>query len=379
MTSVDAHGADRPRPRPRRRRRRSAPDRHRRRSGRRASRAAPTPRPARKPVISPAPLSTATPAGTGSANRPSAGPGRIAVTPVRAIPRPRSGSSRQTVTWPTRTPATSVIASCGPALERRRSAAPSSPAGAGPRGSGRRRIAGRSRYRVARAWRARRIPVVWTDAHRGHVPGGEVWIGVRTPATRCGAGRARSAPRSPAPGAPVVDAAPQPDERLLARPRPRPRRVPRRRLGRLGGGRAARGPRPGPRRAVLLRRTPGCSAGSSRRCPPPRAARTGLVRLRHDDADRPGHVGGGARRRSTPRSPPPTSCSTARPPRTPAAARPGTTSRAPPTAAPATSTTRRSRRSAPARGARRPGRDRRRRRAPRQRRAVDLLGATPTC
>ena len=33
--------------------------------------------------------------------------------------------------------------------------------------------------RVA-AWRSA-IPVVWTDAHRGHVPGGEVWIGARIP------------------------------------------------------------------------------------------------------------------------------------------------------------------------------------------------------
>ena len=50
------------------------------------------------------------------------------------------------------------------------------------------------------------------------------------------------------------------------------------------------------------------------------------LRVRHDDADRAGHVGGGARAPSTPRSPPPTWCSTARRPRTPAAARPATTS-----------------------------------------------------
>ena len=42
--------------------------------------------------------------------------GTIAVTPVRATPRPAggSGSSRTTVTWPTPTPATSAIASVGP-------------------------------------------------------------------------------------------------------------------------------------------------------------------------------------------------------------------------------------------------------------------------
>ena len=39
------------------------------------------------------------------------GPATMAVTPVRATPRPAggSGSSRQTVVWPTRTPRTSVM------------------------------------------------------------------------------------------------------------------------------------------------------------------------------------------------------------------------------------------------------------------------------
>ena len=69
------------------------------------------------PVSSPAPFRTAVPAGTGSACSVSTGPGSTAVTPVRAIPRPAggSGSSRQTVTWPTVTPETSVIAFAEPA------------------------------------------------------------------------------------------------------------------------------------------------------------------------------------------------------------------------------------------------------------------------
>ena len=47
------------------------------------------------PVHSPAPLSTAPPAGTGKRNR--SPPGSITVTPVRAVPRPAGGggSSRQ--------------------------------------------------------------------------------------------------------------------------------------------------------------------------------------------------------------------------------------------------------------------------------------------
>ena len=54
----------------------------------------------RNPVSSPAPLSTAAPAGTGSRKSRSGCPGRTAVTPVRAIPRPwgGSGSSRHIVT-----------------------------------------------------------------------------------------------------------------------------------------------------------------------------------------------------------------------------------------------------------------------------------------
>ena len=74
----------------------------------------------RAPVISPAPFSTATPAGTGSRQRVSGAPGAIAVTPVRATPRPAggSGSSRTTVTWPTPTPATSVIEFAGPGWSR---------------------------------------------------------------------------------------------------------------------------------------------------------------------------------------------------------------------------------------------------------------------
>src|SRR5580704_5577740 len=69
---------------------------------------------ARNPVHSPAPFSTAPPAGTGAANR--FPPGSMTVTPVLATPRPAGGggSSRHTVTWPTPTPGTSAIDAVGP-------------------------------------------------------------------------------------------------------------------------------------------------------------------------------------------------------------------------------------------------------------------------
>src|SRR5438067_5699881 len=70
-----------------------------------------------EPVSSPAPLRTAVPARIGVRTSPSRLPGTIAVTPVRATPRPPggSGSSRRTVTCPTVTPSTSVIEFRGPA------------------------------------------------------------------------------------------------------------------------------------------------------------------------------------------------------------------------------------------------------------------------
>jgi acetoin utilization deacetylase AcuC-like enzyme len=60
------------------------------------------------------------------------------------------------------------------------------------------------------------LPIVRSDRHRLHEPGGEVWIGVRTPGTEVPrrAEAIRDALR--ARGAPFVDAAPHPDEDVLA-------------------------------------------------------------------------------------------------------------------------------------------------------------------
>src|SRR3954449_4760898 len=58
--------------------------------------------------------------------------------------------------------------------------------------------------------------IVWSDRHRLHEPGGEVWIGVRTAGTEVPrrAEAIRDALR--AHGGPVVDARSPPDEDMLA-------------------------------------------------------------------------------------------------------------------------------------------------------------------
>ena len=60
------------------------------------------------------------------------------------------------------------------------------------------------------------MPVVWTDRHREHEPGGEVWVGVRTPGTEVGERAERIRAALEADGAPVVTAAAHDDEPVLA-------------------------------------------------------------------------------------------------------------------------------------------------------------------
>ena len=57
-------------------------------------------------------------------------------------------------------------------------------------------------------------PVVWTDLHRLHEPGGEVWVGLRTPGTEVPERAERI--RAALAGARLVEASPQPDEAVLA-------------------------------------------------------------------------------------------------------------------------------------------------------------------
>src|SRR6187200_821027 len=58
------------------------------------------------------------------------------------------------------------------------------------------------------------LPIVWSDRHRLHEPGGEIWAGVRTPGTEVPERAERI--RAALEGARFVEARPQPPEALLA-------------------------------------------------------------------------------------------------------------------------------------------------------------------
>jgi acetoin utilization deacetylase AcuC-like enzyme len=59
------------------------------------------------------------------------------------------------------------------------------------------------------------IPLVWSDLHRRHEPGGEIWVGVRTPGTELPARADAIRTVLEAAGAPVVAAEVAPDEVAL--------------------------------------------------------------------------------------------------------------------------------------------------------------------
>jgi acetoin utilization deacetylase AcuC-like enzyme len=60
------------------------------------------------------------------------------------------------------------------------------------------------------------MPVVWSDLHRMHDPGGEVWVGVRTPGTEVPERVERIRQELAGGGAQIVEADPQDDEAVLA-------------------------------------------------------------------------------------------------------------------------------------------------------------------
>jgi len=60
------------------------------------------------------------------------------------------------------------------------------------------------------------LPVVWSDRHRLHDPGGEVWVGVRTPGTEVPERAERIREAVTAQGAPLVEAREQPDDVLAS-------------------------------------------------------------------------------------------------------------------------------------------------------------------
>ena len=268
---------------------------------------------------------------------PPAGPGRIAVTPVRARPRP-PGSSRHTVTCPT-----AHAVDVGDRVRRPGLAA------ADPQPSAREAgTAGLGRSGTRRETLTRRLAARWppcpscgatTTACTSRAPRSGSASARRR--SSCPRAPTRSARRSRRAGHPVVAARPQPDAALEA---VHDRAL----LDFLAGAYADW-------TAAGLHDDPGQPEVDPVLLRPPRPARParagapgrdlgahGRVRVRHDDADRPRHLGGRARAAPTPRSPPPSWCSPARPPPTRAPARRATTSRAPRTAAAATSTTPRS-------------------------------------
>ncbi len=60
------------------------------------------------------------------------------------------------------------------------------------------------------------MPVVWSDRHRLHAPGGELWVGIRTPGTELPERAERIREALAVAGAQIVEAGPQPDETLRA-------------------------------------------------------------------------------------------------------------------------------------------------------------------
>src|SRR3984957_18065440 len=160
------------------------------------------------PVHSPAPLSTAPPAGTGKRNR--SPPGSTTVTPVRAVPRPAGGggSSRHTVACPSPAPGTA-------------STDPVGPGGSSPRVMPRSGTRGIPRWyppqrRLGRVRVSLPVPVVWSEDCLRHEPGGEVWLGLREPGTEVPARALVLRDALAAPGPPVT-AAQEHDDTILRR------------------------------------------------------------------------------------------------------------------------------------------------------------------
>jgi hypothetical protein len=59
------------------------------------------------------------------------------------------------------------------------------------------------------------MPVVWSDRHRLHDPGGELWVGVRIPGTEVAARAERIREALGEAGARLVDAEPHPADAVL--------------------------------------------------------------------------------------------------------------------------------------------------------------------
>ena len=140
------------------------------------------------------------------------------------------------------------------------------------------------------------VPVLWSPDTRLHDPRNEVWVGVPTVGTETAARVDAILEALDGPGFPLVEVRPPADASgARRRPRRRARRVPGHRRRPLGRRPVRRPGRPGPGRALPVPdarddgRAPGPAGGGD-----PRRRRP--LRLRHDDAGRPGHLRRRARR-----------------------------------------------------------------------------------
>ena len=139
------------------------------------------------------------------------------------------------------------------------------------------------------------IPVVWSDSHRLHEPGGEVWVGVRIAGTEVPERAERIRAALERAGATFVAARPQPDDALLAVHDPDLLAY----LAEAWASWEASGlaDDPGQDRVVpYLFPHPALLGGLEPAVPSRGEREGGRLRLRHDDPDRPGDLGGGARR-----------------------------------------------------------------------------------
>ena len=134
-------------------------------------------------------------------------------------------------------------------------------------------------------------PVVWSPTTRDHDPRHEVWVGVATDGTEVAARVDAILETLRAGGHPVVEANAHPDDVLAQGARPGAARLPRHGGRPLARGSVRRPGRPGPRGALPLP-DPGDDRRPARPPGRGRARRRRPVRLRHDDARRPGHLGG---------------------------------------------------------------------------------------
>ena len=140
------------------------------------------------------------------------------------------------------------------------------------------------------------MPVVWSDRHRLHEPGGEVYVGVRTPGTELPDRAERIRAVLEASGTRITPAAEHPDAEALALHDPA--MVEYLRTAWDDWQASGLAENPGQDRVVpYLFPHPGLVGGHALRAGDPHGRPRWDLLLRHDDLDRPRDLEGGAGRR----------------------------------------------------------------------------------